>query len=243
MNLIIYLGFIGLNAIAFWLLEKKYSFGKAFFCDLIFSVTNPIIVAFILSKVLFYYFSLTGTWSLINLPLLIPEWQLWVLVILFADLWGYVWHLIYHHTFLWRLHFIHHSSRDLRWHSSLRFHPIEIIMTHSTLFIILGCCGIPYKNYVFLNIFIFVFTALSHSKVNWNYGFLGKMIVSPAYHALHHQESTQHMNLGHMFVIWDHLLKKSINPLQLPNEVNQTGNDSWIKLWIHPFRFKKFNKK
>ena len=243
MNMIIFLGFIGLNIVAFGLLEKKYTLGRAFFCDLLFGMTNPIIANFFVSKVLFYYFSLSGTWSLINLPSILPLWVLWVLVIFFADLWAYTWHLIYHETFLWKLHFIHHSSRDLRWHSSLRFHPIETVITHSTLFIILGCFGIPYKNYVFLNIFMFVFSALSHAKVNWHFGILGKMIVSPAYHALHHQEKTQHKNLGHMFVIWDQLLKKRINPVHLPKEQNQTGNDTWIKLWIHPFRFNKFNRK
>lgn len=238
-----FLGFIGLNAIAFGLLERQYSMGKAFFCDVLFGITNPILVNFMISKVLFTYFSLSGPWVLIDLPSLFPNWLLWVAVIIFADLWGYAWHTIYHQTFLWHLHFIHHSSRELRWHSELRFHPVETVITHASLFMVLSCFGIPYKNYVWLNLFYFVFSALSHAKVNWNFGVLGKIIISPAYHAIHHQEATQHMNLGNLFVIWDQLFKKSIYPVVRPNEINRTGNDHWIKLWFHPLRLKKFNRK
>lgn len=229
--------FIALNAVGFAFLEKSFTLSKAFYCDLIFGLINPILVNFSIGILLKIYFIQTGSWAIIDLPSMMPIGVLYVLAIIFSDLWGYAWHSLYHHTPLWRLHFIHHSTQELRWHSILRFHPLETILTHSTLFIVLGTVGIPFKNYVVVNIVLFFFSALSHARVSWGYGLFGKIFVSPVYHSIHHQKSTQHANLGLLFVWWDQILGKSLFEKGNSTETAD-GHDSWIKLICHPFRIK-----
>lgn len=238
-NLFYMFGFLAFNTLAFAFLEKKISLGKSFFCDLTFGLINPLLVTSFINFSLKFFFLKTQIWGLVNLPELVSIFILFPLIIVFADLWGYGWHLIYHHTIFWRLHFIHHSTKDLRWHSILRFHPLETILTHASLFIILGIFGIPFQNFVILNIAIFIFSALSHSKVNWNFGVLGKIFVSPAYHSIHHQQKTQDKNLGLMFVWWDQLLGKRLltNNIEKGAEASES-RDSWFKLLIHPFLIK-----
>lgn len=232
-------GFLLLNVIAFSFLERRFKLGRAFFCDLLFGFINPVLVSFSVSIFLKFYFIKTGLWALIDLPSILPSIIIYPLAIVFADFWGYLWHFAYHHSPLWRMHFIHHSTQDLRWHSILRFHPLENIITHTTLFIVLGSVGIPFGNYLVLSILIFLFSAISHAKLNWTLGWLGKIFVSPAYHSIHRQKSTQDKNLGLMFVWWDRILGRSIFEKQDMTETDNSGaNDRFFRLLVYPFRIK-----
>ena len=41
--------------------------------------------------------------------------------------------------------------------------------------------------------------------MNWSYGPLGWVLVSPAFHRLHHSAERQDVNLGVVLTVWDHL--------------------------------------
>jgi sterol desaturase/sphingolipid hydroxylase (fatty acid hydroxylase superfamily) len=42
-----------------------------------------------------------------------------------------------------------------------------------------------------------------HANLRWAYGPVGRVIVSPAYHRLHHARADQSINLGVVLTIWD----------------------------------------
>lgn len=231
------IGFITLNLLVFSIIEKRFSYGRAFLCDLTFGFINPMLLSFFLSRLLHFSFSTSGAWGYINLKAMLPTWLLWTVIIIFMDGWGYMWHLLFHQKFLWRFHFIHHSSGDLRWHSHLRFHPIETLLTNCSMFLVLGLFGMPFTSFVYINLLIFSFSSLAHSNVDWTFGPIGKIIISPAYHSVHHMRSTQDKNLGNLLMIWDQLLNKSIYPDKRPAQEGESS-DNWFKLIVRPFRLK-----
>ena len=54
---------------------------------------------------------------------------------------------------------------------------------------------------------------IPHANVRWSYGPLGKLIVSPSYHRLHHAvEGPAGMNLGVVLTVWDLLAGRARFP-------------------------------
>ena len=48
--------------------------------------------------------------------------------------------------------------------------------------------------------------ALPHANVRWTYGKVGAIVISPAYHRIHHSATGRlDINLGTVFTIWDRL--------------------------------------
>jgi hypothetical protein len=44
---------------------------------------------------------------------------------------------------------------------------------------------------------------LQHANLRWTFGPVGRVLVSPAYHRLHHAPDIQTANLGVVFTVWD----------------------------------------
>lgn len=104
---------------------------------------------------------------------------------------------------LWRFHALHHSQEELSVLTSFRAHPLM----HTTGFILatipvavlmptLSLAPVLITSYVCVG-------TLQHANVRWTFGPLGKVIVSPAYHRLHHDPDRQDLNLGVVLVVWD----------------------------------------
>ena len=55
---------------------------------------------------------------------------------------------------------------------------------------------------VLITIYICIGT-LQHANLRWTFGPAGRVLVSPAYHRLHHAPDTQRVNLGVVLTIWD----------------------------------------
>ena len=55
--------------------------------------------------------------------------------------------------------------------------------------------------------------ALPHANVRWTYGRAGRILVSPAYHRIHHAATGRlDINLGTVFAIWDALSRRAVFP-------------------------------
>jgi sterol desaturase/sphingolipid hydroxylase (fatty acid hydroxylase superfamily) len=55
---------------------------------------------------------------------------------------------------------------------------------------------------VLITIYVCIGT-LQHANLRWTFGPLGRVIVSPAYHRLHHAADNQAVNLGVVLTAWD----------------------------------------
>jgi sterol desaturase/sphingolipid hydroxylase (fatty acid hydroxylase superfamily) len=133
-----------------------------------------------------------------------PGWLLVPLTIVGMDGANWLAHYADHRLdALWRFHALHHSQEELSVLTSFRAHPIM----HTTGFILATIPVVvlmPARPIAPLLITIYVcIGTLQHANVRWTFGPAGRVIVSPAYHRLHHAPDTQAVNLGVVLTIWD----------------------------------------
>jgi sterol desaturase/sphingolipid hydroxylase (fatty acid hydroxylase superfamily) len=133
-----------------------------------------------------------------------PGWLLIPLTIVAMDAANWLAHLADHRLgFLWRFHALHHSQEELSVLTSFRAHPLM----HTTGFVLATIPvvalmpGRPIAP-VLITIYVCIGT-LQHANLRWTYGPARRVIVSPAYHRLHHAREDQSINLGVVLTIWD----------------------------------------
>ena len=156
----------------------------------------------------------TATW---------PGWLLVPLTVVAMDAANWLAHYADHRLDpLWRFHALHHSQEELSVLTSFRAHPLM----HTTGFIL---ATIPVMvlmptrpiTPVLITIYVCVGT-LQHANLRWTFGPLGRLIVSPAYHRLHHAREDQAVNLGVVLTIWDVLARRARFPAR-GDAVGRTG--------------------
>jgi sterol desaturase/sphingolipid hydroxylase (fatty acid hydroxylase superfamily) len=76
---------------------------------------------------------------------------------------------------------------------------------------------------VLITIYVCVGT-LQHANLRWTFGPAGRVVVSPAYHRLHHAREDQSINLGVVLTIWDVLAGRARFPSR-GDAVGRTGLD------------------
>lgn len=124
--------------------------------------------------------------------------------------------------FLWRFHALHHSQEELSVLTSFRAHPLMhttgfVLATFPVVALIPGRPIAP----VLITIYVCIGT-LQHANLRWTYGPAGRVIVSPAYHRLHHAPDNQGVNLGVVLTIWDVLAHRARFPAR-SDGVGRTG--------------------
>jgi sterol desaturase/sphingolipid hydroxylase (fatty acid hydroxylase superfamily) len=133
-----------------------------------------------------------------------PGWLLVPLTIVAMDAANWLAHYADHRLGpLWRFHALHHSQEELSVLTSFRAHPLM----HTTGFILATIPVVvlmPTRPIApsLITIYVCIGT-LQHANVRWSFGPAGRVLVSPAYHRLHHAPDTQGVNLGVALTIWD----------------------------------------
>lgn len=141
-------------------------------------------------------------------------------VFLCEDFSRFLLHYFYHKIpFLWRFHAIHHSANILTPLTLYRIHCVEMaINSCRSLLVIGGLSGVFI--YIFdgvikpvdilgASVFSFLFhlagSNLRHSSVWLGYGWLEKLLISPAQHQIHHSVELEHRdkNFGATLAVWD----------------------------------------
>ncbi len=156
------------------------------------------------------------------------RWPLWLLLpvtIVAMDGANWLAHYADHRLdFLWRFHALHHSQEELSVLTSFRAHPLM----HTTGFLlatipVLALMPTRPIDPVLITGYVCIGT-LQHANVRWTFGPLGKVLVSPAYHRLHHAADDQGVNLGVVLVIWDFLAGRARFPAR-GDAAGRTGLD------------------
>jgi sterol desaturase/sphingolipid hydroxylase (fatty acid hydroxylase superfamily) len=154
-----------------------------------------------------------------------PGWLLIPLTLVAMDAANWLAHYADHRLDpLWRFHALHHSQEELSVLTSFRAHPLM----HTTGFLLATIPVVvlmPTRPIapVLITIYVCVGT-LQHANLRWTFGPLGRVIVSPAYHRLHHAPDTQGVNLGVVLTIWDLLIGRARFPSRA-QKVGRTGLD------------------
>lgn len=126
---------------------------------------------------------------------------------------------------LWRFHALHHSQEELSVLTSFRAHPLM----HTTGFLLATVPVVALMperpiDPVLITVYICIGT-LQHANLRWTFGPVGRVIVSPAYHRLHHAPEAQRVNIGVVLTIWDVLAGYARFPCP-GDAAGRTGLDS-----------------
>lgn len=153
----------------------------------------------------------------------------------------------------WRLHALHHSQEDMSVLTTFRTHPL-LHATYSLSLLpalALSASGVVPEA---LLIAYGCMTALAHANLRWTFGPLGRIVVSPAYHRLHHDKDVGArgaVNFGFVLVCWDQLARRAVlpdttttvptgiagRPVPVEQAENRPMPKTVVDQLIQPFRF------
>ena len=160
-------------------------------------------------------------------------------------------------TSLWRLHAVHHSQEELSILTTFRAHPLVHVSFLISAIPILAISSNAATPAVVLTVYACL-GALPHANVRWTYGPVGRVLISPAYHRIHHSAIGRiDINLGTVFTVWDLLSRRAVFPRPpargglptglagRPVPVEQAGGRprlarTFLSQWAEPFTQRRF---
>ena len=151
---------------------------------------------------------------------LVPRVVVVAVILVGIDAMNWAAHVANHHSAsLWRLHALHHSQEDMSVLTTFRTHPL----VHATYLgallpaLVLGASGtVPGVALIVYGCLV----TLPHANLGWGLGPFGRVVVSPAYHRLHHARDAIDprgtVNFGFVLVCWDQLARRALFPTAGP---------------------------
>jgi len=143
-----------------------------------------------------------------------PRWAVVLVTLILMDGCNWLSHLAEHRLgFLWRVHAVHHSQEQLSVLTTFRTHPLVHTLSFfaATVPVIVLTGSQPLAP-VLITIYLCL-GAFPHANVPWSFGPLGKVVVSPAYHRIHHAaDGPYDVNLGIVLPWWDMLARRAVFP-------------------------------
>lgn len=165
-----------------------------------------------------------NNWGLLN-HIHIPIAAKIIIGVLLIDFGSYCIHNLQHKiSFFWKLHSIHHSDLNLNTSSSLRFHPLDVILSQGLYpCIIIPLMGISTTSFVIYGTIALPLLIMQHANVQLPSWFekYGRIILStPGWHKIHHADEQKFTDshYGDVFTFWDRIFG-TWHKVQ-PNEIN-----------------------
>lgn len=122
-------------------------------------------------------------------------------------------------TVFWCFHALHHSQEEMSVLTTFRTHPLAHVSYLPAVLpaLVLASSGsVPEIALVVYG----CLATLPHANLRWSYGPLGRWMVSPAYHRLHHASTAVQghptVNFGFVLAVWDRLASTAAWPEQHP---------------------------
>jgi len=139
-----------------------------------------------------------------------------VLVLVAMDASNWAVHVANHRSqALWRFHALHHSQEEMSVFTTFRTHPLahaSYLPAILPALMLSASGGVPVWAVVGYGCLV----TLPHANLRWTYGPLGKVVVSPAYHRLHHAREPvagkPAVNFGFVLNCWDRLSGLAVDP-------------------------------
>jgi|EndMetStandDraft_3_1072993.scaffolds.fasta_scaffold25664_2 sterol desaturase/sphingolipid hydroxylase (fatty acid hydroxylase superfamily) len=103
------------------------------------------------------------------------------------------------------IHSVHHASENLNLLTTYRIHLFEYIVDGIVTLLPVVILGLPPEMWLPLYLGLTLLSALNHSDIDLDYGWLNRIIVSPRFHATHHSSDRREYdsNYAAMFSFWD----------------------------------------
>lgn len=142
---------------------------------------------------------------------------------------------------LWAFHSVHHTQTRLTFLSANRIHAVEQLYVGLLMIVPAFLLGIPQSLWLPL-LFLQLFSeTLQHAQLNWSFGPLQRLFVSPAGHHIHHsaEEDEYNANYGRVLSVWDVIFGTFIAPNERERRYGVDGMDvpeTLAAQFFHPFR-------
>jgi sterol desaturase/sphingolipid hydroxylase (fatty acid hydroxylase superfamily) len=164
-----------------------------------------------------------------------------LIVSLVMDGIGYGWHRAVHRVpALWAFHGVHHSQEHLTPLTNFRFHAMDVLTRTLLQFVpglVLGAPTWVWIPSIWIQLSL---EALAHSDLGWTYGPFGRVLVSPAFHRVHHSIEPRHYhrNFGLSYSFWDRLFGTALDEPARPSgygNPEQKVPESFLRQVVAPF--------
>jgi len=166
-----------------------------------------------------------------------------LLYLFLSDFVFYWYHRAQHHfRYLWVIHELHHSDRELNVTTSMRTYwlerPLQTLLIFIPIYSVIGLDTIAIKMFFVVSTVWLLFT---HANLKLRLGILTRVIGGPQIHRIHHSDLPEHQgkNLAQFFPIFDILFGTYYHPAY--NEFPTTGltkknnNSSFPDVLTKPF--------
>jgi len=100
----------------------------------------------------------------------------------------------------WRVHAIHHASRDVHWATSFRFHPADVAIQQLAPLLVVLALGFPLASLAPYLIVVGVVTLFAHCNISLP---TTPLIVTPGYHRTHHEKDRLDKNFAVILPVID----------------------------------------
>lgn len=135
----------------------------------------------------------------------LPLWLQSAIVFVVSDFLLYWAHRWFHTAKMWKFHAIHHSTKQLDWLSTFRFHPINTWLSFTLVDTIMLLAGFSFASITLMASFNMAYSAMVHANLNWAFGPFRYIFASPVFHRWHHtaQEEGMDKNFAPTFPLLD----------------------------------------
>lgn len=153
----------------------------------------------------------------------------------------------------WQLHALHHSQRQMTRWSDNRNHLLDDVVRDLVIVAVALTLGVAPGQFVAIVAVTQLLESLSHANLRLHFGpVLGRVLVSPAYHRLHHAIGTGHEshgpgslgghNFAVLFPVWDLLFRTAsydfrYGPTGIRDQLPESGGRDygrgfWQQQWL-----------
>ncbi|MGK2855721.1 MAG: sterol desaturase family protein [Thermoanaerobaculia bacterium] len=171
-----------------------------------------------------------------------PLWLQFVAILLLVDFVSYWTHRAFHHIpWLWKIHAIHHSSRELDWLAGSRLHVVDVVVMRLVGFVPIFVCGFAAAAlYAYLT-FISVHAVYIHANVSHRWPGLRHLLATPEFHHWHHaaEEAAVDKNFAVLLPLLDRIFGTAHLPGRWPSRYGTIGDDvpeGWAAQLAYPFK-------
>jgi sterol desaturase/sphingolipid hydroxylase (fatty acid hydroxylase superfamily) len=166
-----------------------------------------------------------------------------IIMMEFAAYWR---HRFEHARALWPIHATHHADEAMNWLSVRRKHPLGEMLSVLIDNLPVVLLGLPFWAIAAAALIRGWWGYFIHADVPWTLGRLGKVLISPAAHRLHHirDEALMGTNYGNMLTVWDKVFGTYVDPKPYVNcetGIAEGTRDAWGEL-TRPFEARYWRK-
>jgi sterol desaturase/sphingolipid hydroxylase (fatty acid hydroxylase superfamily) len=199
-----------------WPAQQRPFFARGYRHDLLIAVVHATLVLPLVTALTLSFVEIVrrvAPWIVLPQMGAVPHWIVIALIIVAMDGCNWAVHLANHRMQpLWRFHELHHSQEDMNVLTVFRTHPFIhvsylVALLPGVILIANGAVSITV-----LALYAGI-VAFAHSNTRLGFGPVGRIIVSPNFHRIHHRlDGAQDVNLGFALSIWDQVFGTAVFP-------------------------------